>query len=478
MRQHHYRTWLLASVCATSLLGCDEPPVATPAPAATETDTDDHAIIGGLPANSVNLNAVGVLGFKYSYGSGYSAFSPFCSGTLIGEQTVLTAKHCSEAARQADGKYTIAMFGIGPDGNNPQRLVEIVDTERAPGDYGGFVGFGRDVGTVHLAEKIASTEIKPMKTAALTDAMVGTSFAVLGYGVQDNSSTYGTRRVGTVRLGGLHGKIFEMMFGSFEAFKSWFLGNGYYTAKALPVSGTFVSPPPDGGAIAVDAGPIDALPPVTVDSGTPPDAYDWMDEYLHQIYDSTILLDGYEAYVGNAPGNAQPCFGDSGGPLLRLVNGELTIYGVTSGGISSPSLMCDYGAIYATFGPDVASFLNTSVTWQDPCAGVSRLGICEQDQSVRCTYPVEGKRRQVVVECALLGQICMIASDGEALCSYVGEDPLPPPPITRDGGVIIAVDAGTRPRPELTLDAVKATVDSLVQQANSFFLPAFARQAQ
>jgi len=81
----------------------------------------------------------------------------------------------------------------------------------------------------------------------------------------------------------------------------------------------------------------------------------------------------------------------------------------------------------------------------------------------------------VVVECALLGQICMVASDGEALCAYVGEDPLPKPPITPDGGGIITVDAGTKSG--LTLAASKATVDGLVQQAQSFFRPAFARQA-
>ena len=476
MRQHHLETWLLASVCATSLLGCDERPITTPDPAAA--DSDSHAIIGGLSANSANLNAVGVLGFQYSYGGGYSYFSPFCSGTLIGEQTVLPAKHCAEIAAQSDGKYNIAMFGIGPDGNNPQRLVEIVDTERAPGDDGGFVGFGRDVGTVHLGEKIPAKEIKPMKTAALTDAMVGTSFAVLGYGVQDNSYTYGTRRVGTVKLGGLHGKIFELMFGSFEAFKNWYLGNGYYTTQPLPVSVAPAPQRPDGGVVVVDASPIDTLPSITPDTAVPADADDWLDAYLREIYDTSVLLDGYEAYVGNAPGNAQPCFGDSGGPLLRMVNGELTIYGVTSGGISSPNLMCDYGAVYATFGPDVASFLKTSVAWKDPCAGVSRLGICKKDQSVRCTYPLEGKRRQVVVECALLGQICMVASDGEALCAYVGEDPLPPPPITPDGGLIISLDAGAKSSPGMTLDTLKTTVDGLVQQAQSYFRPAFARQAR
>ena len=335
MQRRHCGTWLLASVCASAVWGCDEPATQVQSPG--EMSSDTHAIIGGLPANSATLNGVGVLGFQYkdSY-YGYTYWSPFCSGVLIGEQTVLTAKHCAEAAMQADGNYMTAMFGLGPDGNNPQRLIEIVDTELAPGNDGGFVGYGRDVGTVHLGEKVSAKDAKPFKTAALSDAIVDTSFAVLGYGVQDNSGSYGTRRVGTVKLRALHGKIFELMFGNFEAFKSWYLGNGYYTAQPLPSPGTAVyasvdagvaPPKSDGSVVTVDVAPIDL--------GTPVDAYDWLDEYLHEIYDTTVLLDGYEAYVGNATGNAQPCYGDSGGPLVRLVNGELTVYGVTSGGIKA-----------------------------------------------------------------------------------------------------------------------------------------------
>jgi len=192
-----------------------------------------------------------------------------------------------------------------------------------------------------------------MKTAALTDAMVGSSFAVLGYGAEDNSGSYGARRVGTVKLRGLHGKVFEMMFGSYQAFKYWYLGNGYYTSQPLPVPGTAIYASIDAGVSPV---PADSGPTV-VDVGAPVDTGDWMDQYLRDIYDTTILLDGYEAYVVNADGNAQPCFGDSCGPLVRLVGTDLTVYGVTSGGISSPRLMCDYGAVYATFGPDVATFI-------------------------------------------------------------------------------------------------------------------------
>jgi hypothetical protein len=219
----------------------------------------------------------------------------------------------------------------------------------------------------------------------------------------------------------------------------------------------------------VDAGPVDVRPV---------DADDPMERYLRELYDTTILLDGYEAYVGNAPGNAQPCYGDSGGPLLRMVGNDLTIYGVTSGGLHSTTLICDYGAIYASFGPDVANFLKNALAWKDPCSGISRLGVCKKNSSVRCTYPDEGKRRQVVVECGLLGQSCVIASDGEALCAYPGEDPLGGKP---DGGVA-PIDSGSS-RVEagmgrLSNSDIKALVRSLIEKSRQSFRPAFARPAQ
>jgi len=247
------------------------------------------------------------------------------------------------------------------------------------------------------------------------------------------------------------------------------------------------------------------------DAGQSVDVYDWLTEYLLSIYNETVLLDGYEVYVGNAPGNAQPCYGDSGGPLLRMVNGDLTIYGVTSGGLSSSTMLCDFGGVYASFGPEVASFLKTSPAWKDPCENVSRLGACKKSSSNRCTYPGEGKRRVVVTDCSLLGQNCVVASDGQALCAYPGEDPLPTGGVPGTGGYYGTggnygtVDAGiggakatggsntmvTRtstttststatgttlaPAGITSYSEAKAYLDTLISQARKSYRPAFIR---
>ena len=63
MQQQNLRSWLLASLCASTLLGCDERPKQITEPG--QVIDDGHAIIGGLPANSASLNAIGVLGFRY-----------------------------------------------------------------------------------------------------------------------------------------------------------------------------------------------------------------------------------------------------------------------------------------------------------------------------------------------------------------------------------------------------------------------------
>jgi Trypsin len=409
-----------------------------------ETSSVEEPIIAGVPANGAKLNAIGSIGYvSYDPYSQTSSYQPYCSGSLIGKQTVLTAKHCIEffASDYASGLKTV--FAVGPDAFAPLNLLEVVAVEGAPGDDGGFVGYGHDVGVMYLGEKV--TNLTPLKLGVLKSQDLKKKFIEIGYGVRDNTYAYGTRRTGNATLRATSGRVFEIIFGSFERFKSWFETGSPGTealfitgpvapAAFLPLArslyeklgpaevgvGGEVSDPgePGGGKGGTGSGGTSsqagAAPAAGGDSGSGDDP----DQYLHYIYDNTVLTDGYEAVFGGAKGDAQACYGDSGSPVIRAnSNGDLVAYGVISGGIGSSQLVCDYGGVDSVFGPDVTTFLTAAQKWVDPCKGTSVAGVCSGKTAKRCTSPSEGPRRLVKFNCSSLGQVCAIQPDGTAGCS-------------------------------------------------------------
>lgn len=419
---------LMVSACGLSTDPGGEPEAAIEAP-----------IIAGFAANGAKLNAIGSIGnlFTDPY-TQQTFYQPFCSGSLIGKQTVLTAKHCIQffASDYANGFKTV--FAIGPDASAPSRLIEIVEVQGAPGDFGGFVGYGHDVGVMYLAEK--PTELTPLKLATLKPKDTGKQFIEIGYGVRDNTYAYGTRRTGNATLRATSGRIFEIIFGSFERFKSWAetgspgsealfvtgpvaphaflpLARSLYQTlgAAAPSVGEAGAPSGGSGGTAGAGGSPGAAGELAIggDDGGPDPS-----DYLRFIYDNTLLDAGYEAVFGGARGDAQACYGDSGSPVIRAdSSGDLVAYGVISGGLGSNQLVCDFGGVDALFGPDVLSFLQTAKKWIDPCKGATVEGTCSGKSAVRCTSPLEGPRRLVKFNCGSLGQVCAIQSDGTAGCS-------------------------------------------------------------
>jgi len=287
---------------------------------AAELGGSEAAIVGGVPAFSRSLDAVGSINKRRASGR----FTQHCTGTLIAPTVVLTAQHCIEAEGPGEAPPSPAelQFAIGFDSTAPRRVVPVrsVAAERTI-DEGGFVRLGTDVAVLHLAEPV--TDIAPLRIAPFDDGRAGQRFTLLGYGVQDTDDSpsdpfFSKRLAGTHTLRGpSHGKILELMFGSFENF-------------------------------------VSQLPDLPDFEGVP-------EADLRDAFDFFSLLDGEEAVFGGAPGDADACFGDSGGPMIKNVGGKLTIFGVTSGGFASARQGCGNGAIFAVFGPASRAFVEREI---------------------------------------------------------------------------------------------------------------------
>ena len=111
-------------------------------------------------------------------------------------------------------------------------------------------------------------------------------------------------------------------------------------------------------------------------------------------------------------GNAQACYGDSGGPLMGIRGGEKTVFGVVSWGVESDTLICDWGGVQAIFGPATREFIDRSIA----CPMIPMDGLCGGDVAVRCATLAEGGFRPLTTDCSLFGLTCGQDSAGELAC--------------------------------------------------------------
>jgi hypothetical protein len=237
---------------------------------------------------------------------------------------------------------------------------------------------GSDVAVGHLETPL--TDVKPFEIGSFGAEDVNRRFVALGYGSQDVQGTSGTRKAGSMTLRGTQGRVFELAFGSFDAFK-----------KKIPE--------------------ISDLSWQVGDPNTPDG-----ERRAREIYDGRVLIANYEAYLGNAQGDAQTCHGDSGGPLIRRIDGKNTVFGVVSWGHHRTGSFCDHGGVFASFGPKTRDFVTAALAWKDPCDGTNAKGACEGDVAVRCSSRSEGVRRLLRTDCAELGLTCGKGTDGQVDC--------------------------------------------------------------
>lgn len=352
-------------LCLVSLIvlgACASPP-----PSNAESSA---AIIGGQAAPQAALDVVGVIAINRRLTDGSTATS-LCTGTLIAPRVVVTAFHCFHDPEGAT--YLGAQYALGPSVDAVTWSTDVADVTYNTASTGTSTGFGADVAIVYLKEPI--TTIRPARLGTLAAADLGANLTIAGYGAAregDNGpEAAGTRRTGTVKLRAQKGNIYGIVGVDFDKFKTWAL-------KQDPAR---------------------------------------TDQDLRAQYDSFALSEGYEVWVGGGAQGAMgdnPCAGDSGGPLYRIIGGELVIYGVSSQRASI--LGCSAGGSYATFGPDTAKWVEDALTPTDVCEGVSAVGECRGTVLFRCSVPEEGARRVIQQDCAATGLTCVPSSDREAAC--------------------------------------------------------------
>lgn len=274
-----------------------------------DDDASDGAIVGGSDAKSAAYDAVGTIGWVYGDDpAAAGAFDAFCTGTLIAPDEVVTAKHCAQDST-AEAPYvkdrTVA-FAIGSDAGKPKRVVKAKDVTLTAPNEGGFIGFGADVAIYKLSERVTGVTPAKLVKAGLDARHVGQRFTAMGFGAQDyEGKKRGTRRAGPVTVRAVAGSPMAAMFGTEAAYLD-------HVAASE-------------GREWVDANRAD----------------------LSAFYTYT-LLPGREVHVGMAKGDAQPCDGDSGGPLLQKSGKDLYVFAVVSGSKKGKDGRCSVlGETYA-----------------------------------------------------------------------------------------------------------------------------------
>jgi hypothetical protein len=350
-----------------------------------EPETAAEALIGGVPIDSRVFDAIGAIVQKLPDGT----LLPFCSGTVVEEDAVLTAKHCLITIPEGETAY----FATGPDARHPRQLVPIVGRTWDRDVRGGAMGLGSDTAVAHLAPH-ALRGISPIEVGTLEPGDVGRPFVSVGYGIQaiqdptnpaPGTPPFGTRRAGVIKLRGIAGKVYELTYGSFQGFVDAVLaGNG------VP-PGTPLSPEDTAG--------------------------------LKAAYDQLLLLPGYEAYFGGGKYDAETSSGDSGGPMLGFRRGRVRVFAVTSGSravdanVKDPALL---GGIYATIGPQTKHLIESA----ERCGSLSEWGRCETGRPIaeRCSDLGEGRPHRVEQSCGAAGTVCSNTPQGAACTPRCAKD--------------------------------------------------------
>ncbi|MBI5532803.1 MAG: trypsin-like serine protease [Deltaproteobacteria bacterium] len=159
---------LFVSTLVLALSGCAMPAGGSgDAPAVSRRST----IVNGKP--TANYPGAGVL---------LTQGQAFCTGTLIGPHTVLTAGHCVD---QMDPSQM--SFGFGPDASQIMDAIQVVSAVQHPNFD--MQQLTNDVAVITLAQ---DAQVAPIPlNQSMDDSWVGRTVTLVGYGVSDGPSQTG-----------------------------------------------------------------------------------------------------------------------------------------------------------------------------------------------------------------------------------------------------------------------------------------------
>ena len=171
---------LLVAVAACGPTGLDDTRQQPPISKA------EAAIVGG----TLTTGDPAVIGIGTKEGNSYFQF---CSGTLIGSKTVLTAAHCINAEGRNADYYVL----FGPHAEQPTSTMHVKTQTKHP-QYNGDIN---DFGVLQLDSAVIGVTPIEANPVPMTQSMIGQNVRHVGYGITaGNLDDSGTKREVTFPL--------------------------------------------------------------------------------------------------------------------------------------------------------------------------------------------------------------------------------------------------------------------------------------